>query len=371
MEVLMTIKLISLLFSFLWCASTSTQPNDFFNSTPTKGHTSYIYAPGLLGSELMMGRYCPQFTAITGEKITWKSGGHVIGQPHTAVLFPEINLKKPGGFTLNPITAIMDGIRQDLFPVIQRFFQERVNFVVEDNPQSSKSVANYSFNFGKANIGQRHDIKTLHKHYRKHIKQYPGTNIVLYGDSRGAATIFNFIAKHKPAQVKAAILEGIFDDVSHCVKHFIYSDKNPAAEERLHNLLSFVMGSYKKTGPSPRQFAETITDDIPLLLITSLKDGLVAPQCTLSLYNRLKKRGHKKVHLLVLQNSLHPCYMIDDADDRTTYETVVHTFYKRYGLPHNSTKAAAGQKAFLATQPGVLDMQKTYGLAPCTTCTVK
>ena len=57
----------------------------------------------------MMGRYCPQFTASTGEKVTWRPGGHTIGQPHSAVIFPETNLRKPGYFTLNPITLFING----------------------------------------------------------------------------------------------------------------------------------------------------------------------------------------------------------------------------------------------------------------------
>ncbi len=63
-----------------------------------------------------MGRYCPEFTAVTGEKVVWRSGGHVIGQPHSAVVFSEIDLRKPTYFTLNPITWFMNGLRQDLVP---------------------------------------------------------------------------------------------------------------------------------------------------------------------------------------------------------------------------------------------------------------
>jgi hypothetical protein len=345
-----------------------TVPGTFFDTQPVGKKVSYIYAPGLMGSEIMMGRYCPQFTAVTGEKITWKSGGHVIGQPHSAVIFPEINLKKPVGFTLNPVTSFIDGVRRDLFPLIQRYFQEKFNFTIEDNPQSDNTVAGYTFNFGESNIGQKKDIKALHKTYHDHIKQYPNTNIVLYGDSRGAATIFNFIVQHKPHNVKAAVLEGIFDDIPHVIKHFMYNDKGGSVEERLYGLLTFTMGSYNKKGPFPRQLAETITDDIPLLFITSLKDSLVAPQCTLYLYKRLKERGFKKIHLIVLKEAIHPCYMISDAADRTLYETAVHAFYKQYHLPHNSVKAAEGKAAFAASQPTVADIKRLYKLPECPSC---
>lgn len=329
---------------------------------------SYLYSPGLMGSEALMCRFNPSFTASTGEKIACTIGGHVIGEPHTATIFPDIDINKPSGFTLNPLTAYMNGARRDLFPLVERFFHESYGITVIDNPKSSKSVLNYTPRFTKANIGQRKDINCLAKTYKKHLAQYPGTDIVLYGDSRGAATTFNFIALHKPAQVKAAVLDGIFDSVPHCVKHFLYNDKGERAEKRLHDTLCLVAWRYKKNGPSPLDYAEKITDDIPLLLVTSLNDQIVPPQCTINLYKKLISRGLKKVHLLILNKASHPCYMIHNEEDRTRYEAVVHAFYKQYGLPYNRAKAETGEQYFLKTQPTVTELQ-TLNLAPCTLCT--
>ena len=84
---------------------------NFFNAKPTDNHASYIYAPGMMGTEILMGRYCPNYVASTGEKISWKSGGHVIGHPHTGVIFAEIDLRKPNDFTLNPLRAIINNLR--------------------------------------------------------------------------------------------------------------------------------------------------------------------------------------------------------------------------------------------------------------------
>lgn len=346
----------------------SSVTNTLFWDTIPSQPASYLYAPGLMGSEIIMGRYCPEYTAGTGEKISWKKGGHVIGQPHTCVEFPDANLKKPKGFTFNPITAFINGIRRDLFPLAERYFTKKYGITVIDNPDSPLTVFNYTPNPSASNIGQQKDIDALHKTYKEHIKKYPDLGVVLYGDSRGAATIFNFIAVHSPAKVKAVVLEGIFDTVPHCIKHFLYDDKNPEAEERLHQILSMVMCKYRKKGINPRQCAETIGDDIPLLLVTSLKDGLVPPQSTIGLYKRLKERGHKKIHLLVLKKSLHPIYMIDDPEDKKVYQSVVHAFYKYYDLPHNSAQASLGEKAFLTTQPQAHELKTLYPLPVCELC---
>ncbi len=340
----------------------------FFDVRPTEEPISYLYAPGMMNSELGMMRYCPEFTACTGEEIACKSGGHIIGQPHSAVTFPEIDLRKPTYFTLNPLTAFINSMRQDLAPLAQRVMQDSLNFTVKDNPACPLSVVNYSFNFSKANLGQKADIETLHAAYQEHIELYGrDTNIIMLGDSRGAATIFNFIALHKPAQVKAAILDGIFDDIPHTVKHFLYTDKAKAAEARLYGCIKFFMRSYKETGISARQCAEIINDDVPLLMVISLKDGLVAPQSAFYLYSRLRLRGHQKVHILVLKKSLHPSYMVGDPEDKMVYESTVHAFYKHYNLPHNAQKAALGQQTFQETQPSIEQLH-LYKLDQCPYC---
>jgi hypothetical protein len=341
----------------------------FFDVAPESKKASYLYAPGLMGSELIMGRFCPSFTSsITGERISWRVGGHVIGQPHSAVTFPEIDLKKPTGFTLNPIRAFMNSIRRDMYPLTERFMHERYGITVIDNPQSPNTVVNYNFNLGAGNIAQEKDIKALQATYAKHIQKYPDTDVILYGDSRGATTIFNFIALENPTQVKAAVLEAPFDSMPHVIKHCIYSDKDHAAEKRLTETLSLMMRSYKKSAPSPRDYAELIRDDIPLLFITSLKDWIVPPQCTMYLYNRLKERGLKDVHILVLEHPTHPGYMLDHEGDKNIYESVVHAFYKHYNLPHNAAKAAAGKDYFARTQPAHIDMKVAYTLSCCAHC---
>lgn len=340
----------------------------YFDQQPQSTPVSYLYAPGFTGTELIMARYCPCFVASTGEYITCTQGGHTIGQPHSAVCFPEIDLRKPDYFTLNPLTAYINRTKQDLLPLGIRFLRESLGATVQDNPTSSKSVLSYSIRFSKANIGQEPDIKALRKAYRKHLQQFPDRDIVMYGDSRGASTIFSFLAQEKPQQVRAAILEGMFDSIPHIIKHFIYLDKEARTEQRMNNILSFVMGSYKPTNTCPRTTVSTITDDVPLLLITSLKDGLCSTQGVFYLYRKLLDKGHKKVHLLVLQHSYHPLYIIGNQEDKITYESCVHAFYQHYNLPHNKAQADAGKTIFATTQPTNAQLNERYPLAQCSMC---
>lgn len=341
---------------------------EFFDVRPAQKDASYLYCPGVFASEMAMGRYCPSFTAITGEQFTFKKGGHVIGQPHTAVVFPEIDLRKPNYFTFNPITAYINRIRTDLFPLFSHIFKQALDFEVIENPDSKLSVMNYGFNFSQANDGQTKDIKALHEAYHQHLKIYPNDDIIAYGDSRGANAIFNFIAEYQPTRVKAAVLEAMYDDIDHQIKHLFYLDKGEAVEARLLNIYSWIVGGFKKNGPTSRKYAEIITDDVPLLLVGSLRDGLVAPQCIIYIYLRLRERGHQNVHLLLLKNPSHPCYMLDDIGDKECYESVVHAFYKQYNLPHNSSKAKAGSRLFAATQPSSHEITQQYNFPLCKRC---
>ena len=165
----------------------------FWDVVPDKT-CSYIYAPGLFGSEFIMSRYCPEFVASTGEKIYCTKGGHVIGEPHSAVIFDDVNLNKPTRFTWNPATATINSLRNGLFPFAERFFNQKYGISYVDNPKSKLTVVNYIPKLASSDIGQNKDLRSLAKAYKHHLKKHPGLDIILYGDSRGAATTFNFIA---------------------------------------------------------------------------------------------------------------------------------------------------------------------------------
>jgi hypothetical protein len=327
---------------------------------------SYLYAPGSQGSEIAMARYCPSFTAATGEKISATAGGNIIGAPHSAVCFPEIYLKKPR-LSWNPLVTILSGVRKGVFPAVYYAFNKAYGLTVIDNPDSPLTVANYLPTLS-SNMGQEQNIKTLAEQYKKHKELYPNTKIVFHGDSRGAMTMFNFMALHKPTDVKCAVLEGMPDSIPHVIKHYLYENKHPFVEKCLHKAFEATTTEYRPDGITPRDCAEIIDDTVPLLFVASLKDEKVHPHCPITIYNRLRERGHKNVHMLILKNASHLKYMLDNKEDQQLYETTVHAFYKQYGAPHNAEKAALGQKSFATSQPTAKELAKKYPLPQCPLC---
>lgn len=318
----------------------------------------------MLASESQMGKYCPSFIASTGEKVECTKGGHVInGNYFSAPTFSEISLTKPS-FSYNPLKCATMLLRKFSAPRRERRMNEKYGIKVT-NSTGSQSVSNYGLNFGKANIGQIDDINILAQTYENHKAKYPNTDKVLYGVSRGAATTFNFLALHKPEGVKAAVIEGVFDDIPHVIKHVGYrNNKSALFEYCLHGLLQFCARKYNPHGPFPSTCYKTIDKEIPLLLVTSLKDEQVPHQSTMRLYSQLKNIGHDKVHLFVLQDAKHPMYMIGKTQDRDDYQAIVHSFYRQYGLAYNEELANEGQKLFESTVPSIAELEH-YLKASC------
>jgi hypothetical protein len=331
----------------------------FFNVQGTK-QTSYVYCPGLLGSPVIMGRYCPSFKAPTQEDITWEHGGNVIGNLYSAVTFAEIVTEKPK-FSYNPFTLAINGFRSIAYSLAKSIGKKRYGLQVTEHHHYPTSIANYFFNFSTMNVGQNNDIELLNKTLIQHRLCHPDTSIVLYGDSRGAATIVNFLGLgYDYTNIKAVVLEGVFDSIDHLLNHY-HITRIPGMKRTLHATLKACAKKYNEQGPFPITSIKNIPPNIPLLFVTSLNDEIVPYQCPMHLYKQMQDRPN--VHLLVLHKANHMDYMYHE---KNSYEAVVHAFYKEYGVAYNTQRAEDGAQAFAATRPSPENLRTTYHLH--TTC---
>jgi hypothetical protein len=314
--------------------------------------TSYIYSPGLLGSPVLVGRYCPYSVAYTGEVIFGTKGGNIMGSGDciTAARYAEIDTKKSEDW-------FRSNVGRSVFEKILGSF----GIFVRENHEGEETIFNYIVDLKKVNIGQKVDIGLLRKAYEEHCARYPGTQIVLMGDSRGAATIFNFIAEDHPA-IACAIMEGVFDSMPHVIKHHFCSEANHSVVEwGLESVLKICAGNYSREGAFPEHYVDHFPFDTPALLVTSEKDETVGHQCTMRLYRLLLEHGHTNIRLLILPNSCHKTYMV--GEDREMYECCVHAFYKDCGVEYNVEKAARGQSTFEQTRPSLSELEKKYKIA--------
>jgi Prolyl oligopeptidase family len=339
--------------------------SSFFSITTAQGfewtkpnRTSWLFAPGIHSSERAAAKYCEYYETSTGQLVQTSNDFVVIGSPVQGINFPELVMfpneqpqlwinKKPGNildYMYNKITRWRNGINDR---------NERI--YIEDKVQDGPEVCRPAINLKQINLAQELDIETYSLAYDHHVAKFTNTEIVLYGVSRGAATTFNFLAtkyQDKKQNVKAVVLEGCFDSVRNVLKQkYPNMQRSSKTKELVERIFNSIYSSHDLNGIAPIKNVTNFPKNLPVLLITSKKDTVVPPACVWNMYHKLKEVGHKHVYILELDHSPHPLYMMEHEEDIVKYETVVHAFYKKYGVSYNPSLAKQGKALLNACQP--------------------
>lgn len=178
-----------------------------------------------------------------------------------------------------------------------------------------------AYDRSKTALGQKPDIDVLEAQYNQLPKD--GGKVILYGVSRGAATVINFMGARKPNTVAAVILESPFthiDDVIHNMTAVSYVLPT-------NLIMKAVFPSFSPKGAQPTQFITQIPKDTPIALICSKKDKLVPYTSTEKLYRQLLASGRRHVYLLVLEDGQHA-----NLCNQPKYKKFVEDFLTIYGL---------------------------------------
>ncbi len=311
---------------------------DWINPSFEKCNYSYVYAPGLSSTETQLAKYCPKFIASTGELVTCTRGVETIQSNVSGCIFAEVNLRiNKDTFSLwKQLNYALVGLKHKQFGIN-----------IQTKPDSINSLSGHYVNLFNLNVGQDNDINIYKAKVGEHLKKQKidkDSKIILYGISRGSATVFNYFALHDSDNVAAVVCEGIFDSLSNVAYH-----GNLLAKLKIKALNNIKITKFKSDGICPLTCANKINKNKPMALITSLADEVVPFKCTLNLYKKLRKSGHRKVHLLILKTSTHNVYGI--GSEKEIYQNFMHAFYKNYGLPYIEEFANKGQKTFNKTQP--------------------
>lgn len=334
--------------------------------------TVYLFAPGVCAAETQAVRYCKEYTASTGEKVSCDRVIELMqGSTVNSCNFAEIELHKATApyafmpyFSLNPL-VILIYLASKCGRVILDQRDRKDGIVIHGNSTNGLTVKDFSFILPRVNFGQYNDVKIISQKYDALVNQLSADQkLVLFGVSRGSAAMVNFIAteyaQKSKKQIRAIILESCFDSVRSAIQvGHPWRAAIPGGCWLYHVLLSIIMADYKQDGIAPgnpaiiAKFVEICNEqNIPVLLVTSKKDTRVSLQCTINLFEQLKAAGLKDLYLLELSNSTHLRYTIDNEQDRELYKNVVHAFYERYGLSYNPTAARQGQNMLDACRAG-------------------
>lgn len=309
----------------------------------TNLYNAYLFAPGLWSSEHQAAKYCSRYEASTGQIVLGKHGHQLIqGGSTKACNFSEIRVTEVRDLNKAyqswwPYNLIMRSM-YTLGKSILTASNNRYKIFFDGQPDNKLTLDPYTLCFKNLNFGQIKDTTQVSRTYDSLCNEYPESDIVLFGASRGAAALLNFMALLYPEKihkkVKGIVVEGCFDSLDN-LTNFSY-------------LISFFC-DYRYQGISPihplivQLLVNVCTAyKIPLLFVTSLKDQRVPAFNTYNLCAVLKEAGMKDLYCLTLKKSTHSAYLKDDVEDAMVYEAVVHAFYQKYGLSHDLTLAHKG-----------------------------
>ncbi len=192
-------------------------------------------------------------------------------------------------------------------------------------------------------LGQENELEQLAREWQKLNEQFPlADGFILIGVSRGASTIINFLATHKPKKVKAVIVESPFDTIETVIKAKVERFGIPAAP--LMYAAPLVFWQFDPQGICPIKVIDQVEQDIPMLFVTVEGDHIVPKLSATNLVNARKQLGHSNCYHLHLMQGIHGKIM--QGPDAGIYQDVAHAFFAQHGLPHNAEYAERGHEQF-------------------------
>lgn len=179
-------------------------------------------------------------------------------------------------------------------------------------------------------MGQGADIATLQETV---LKSSSNKNLILYGCSRGAAAIINYLAEHNPSNLKAIVLDATPADIPETIAITLAQfGINPT---KALDIFCKIFPAYQKDSIPPIHAIKNIKNkNLPILLIHSRTDQRVHVQNSYKLYQEFKAQGFLNVHLVVLPDGQHSFALQNDLV-KPLYLKSVNQFYKKYNLPYD------------------------------------
>lgn len=203
-------------------------------------------------------------------------------------------------------------------------------------------------------LGQETEIAELELHYNSIVEnsQTEEPHIVIFGISRGASAVVNFLGTAERPAIKAAIVESPFDSFLTVQRHLakrLFLHWIPGIQAICRGITKIVFPKYASNGIHPIDAVKNIRKDLPILFICSKQDELVHYLCTVNLYHTLRKSGHEHAYILILNQGDHGKLLHNTIG--STYQNVVHAFYKKYDMPHDEVAARYGKSKLAKCQP--------------------
>lgn len=205
-----------------------------------------------------------------------------------------------------------------------------------------------SFNFDhhKKDIGQIHDITKLKEQIR------PDENYILYGHSRGGATILSYLAQNNPTNIQAIVIDAAPADVIDRVDEIQYEVGACIFRTRPHKewiVRQLYPGYPKDSRPPVETIADIKNKELPVFLVHSENDEIVNVRAAWKIYKAFQQAQFSHAYICTLQHGGHSGNA-READSHT-YKSALHSVYKKHGFKHDAHQAILDDLSHL--QPSV------------------
>lgn len=222
------------------------------------------------------------------------------------------------------------------------------DFATFNYPDAYDKIYNNPLWFTETSLGQDNEIARLSGVYKKVLMHTK--DIILFGLSRGASTVLNFVGSHAPSSVKAIVIESPFDSAATIIDQIMLkSGLSGMPHSWGEYATERIFRKYSRDGINPCHVLCNISHDIPILIICSREDSLVPYTSSVKIYDMLRALGHQNVYILITDYGKHA--KILSGIDGECYQAVTHAFFARYNLPHDAAIAEKGKSAFALCQP--------------------
>ena len=208
----------------------------------------------------------------------------------------------------------------------------------------------------QSSLGQITDIRDHKRKYDALTILHPEiSKVVLYGASRGGATTFSALAENQYKNVALCIIEGAPSSMSSVIKSYVSLVPGLSrfgAYFYNHLPVQLILGHQHKQDKASqaRGHVERFPINVPLLVISSLKDGVVPVISTIRLALRVaahriasNNSSAQPVYFLQLSDAGHNTYTELGTRDSQRYNRLIHAVYKMYNLPHDARLALEGE----------------------------
>lgn len=185
----------------------------------------------------------------------------------------------------------------------------------------------------RVSFGQDSELRRLYNIHQSTRQRYPQRKAVLFGVSRGAATVLNYLALYHPHDVAAAAVEAPYDH-PFTVCRYLIKQWNLSALPGIQRVGQMIMqklfSHFDPLGQQPITTVALIDPQVPVLFVHSLEDELVPFECSVRLVARMRQAGHEKTQLCLITHGEHANVLW--GKDGAYYEQMVTHFYECYGI---------------------------------------